>query len=464
MSLEPPPTIAEAARLIQRRALSPVELTRTCLDRIAAGDGELNSFLLLRAEAALAEAAAAEAAIFRGDYRGALHGIPIAHKDIVSTAGIRTTAHSKILIDHVPSEDATVARRLKEAGTVLLGKLATHEFAIGGPSFDLPWPPPRNPWNPRHFTGGSSSGTAVALAAGFILGGTGSDTGGSIRLPASYCGVTGLKPTYGLVSRAGVIPLAYSMDHVGPLAWTAEDCAILLQAMAGHDPTDPASVRREVPDYRAALREDLRGLRIGVARPFFESDDFAGAEVRGAIETALGILRELGAELREVTLSPPADYGACGWLLLFAEAWAVHERTMRERFQDYGRILRSRIVLGALLSSADYIQATRLRRSLIREMDAAMAEIDVLVTAVTPGPAPRLDDASSFASFERPMTIPFNVTGQPALAARCGLSATGLPLAFQIVGKPFGEATVLAVAHAYEKATSWRLVRPRAIA
>jgi aspartyl-tRNA(Asn)/glutamyl-tRNA(Gln) amidotransferase subunit A len=460
MVVDAPMTIAEAATLIERRRLSPVELTRACLDRIAARDGVLNSFLLLRAEPALAEAAAAEAAIARGTYLGPLHGIPIAHKDIFATAGIRTTAHSKILIDHVPSEDATTVRRLKEAGTVLLGKLATHEFAIGGPSFDLPWPPPRNPWNPEHFTGGSSSGTAVAVAAGFVLGGTGSDTGGSIRLPAAYCGVTGLKPTYGLVSRAGIIPLAYSMDHAGPLAWTAEDCAILLQAIAGHDPADPASVDRKVPDYRAALREDLRGIRVGVARQFFERDDFAGAEVRAAIETALGVLRQLGAEVREVTLSPPADYGACGWLILFAEAWAVHERTMQERFADYGRILRSRVVLGALLSSADYIQATRLRRSLIREMDAAMAEVDVLVTAVTPGPAPRLDEAGAFVSFERPMTIPFNLTGQPALAARCGISAAGLPLALQIVGKPFGEATLLAVAHAYEQATPWRLAHP----
>src|SRR5205807_6258906 len=242
------PTIAAAAQLIASRALSPVELTRSCLARIEALDGRLNSFLLVRAEAALAEAAAAEAEIARGDYRGPLHGIPIAHKDIVETAGIRTTAHSKLLRDFVPQRDATIVRRLAAAGTILLGKTATHEFAMGGPSFDLPWPPARNPWNTDHFTGGSSSGTGAAVAAGFILGGSGSDTGGSIRLPAAYCGVTGLKPTYGRVSRYGVLPLAYSLDHVGPLAWSAEDCAILLQAMAGHDPADPASADIAVPD------------------------------------------------------------------------------------------------------------------------------------------------------------------------------------------------------------------------
>src|SRR5437868_2504345 len=305
------PTIATAARLIASRRLSPVELTRACLQRIEALDGRLNSFLLVRAEAALAEAATAEAEIARGNYRGPLHGIPIAHKDIVETAGIRTTAHSKLLRDFVPRRDATIVQRLAAAGAILLGKTATHEFAMGGPSFDLPWPPARNPWNTDHFTGGSSSGTGAAVAAGLILGGSGSDTGGSIRLPAAYCGVTGLKPSYGRVSRHGVLPLAYSLDHVGPLAWTAEDCAILLQAMAGHDPADPASAAAAVPDYRAALRPDLRGMRIGVVRHFFESDYHIDSEAQSAIDAALTTMCGLGAELREIRLSPLQDYGAC---------------------------------------------------------------------------------------------------------------------------------------------------------
>jgi aspartyl-tRNA(Asn)/glutamyl-tRNA(Gln) amidotransferase subunit A len=454
------PTIAEAARLIASRQLSPVELTRSCLARIEALDGRINSFLLTRPEAALAEAAAAEAEIARGNYRGPLHGIPIAHKDIVETAGIRTTAHSKLMRDFVPQRDATVVQRLAAAGTIMLGKTATHEFAMGGPSFDLPWPPARNPWNTDHFTGGSSSGTGAAVAAGLILGGSGSDTGGSIRLPAAYCGVTGLKPTYGRVSRYGVLPLAYSLDHVGPLAWSAEDCAILLQAMAGHDPADPASAAVAVPDYRAALRPDLRGLRIGVVRHFFESDYRIDAEAQSAIDTALATMRGLGAELRDIHLSPLQDYGACGWLILIGESWAVHEKVMRERFLDYGRMMRNRVVLGAFLGAADYVQALRLRRVLGEEMAAAMRDVDVLITGITPGEAPRIDEKPGYESFQRPLMMPFNVTGQPSMAVRCGVSAKGLPLSLQIAGRPFDEATVLRVGHAYEQATEWHRRRP----
>ncbi len=456
-----PPTIAEAARLIASRALSPVELTRSCLARIDALDGRINSFLLTRPEAALAEAATAEQEIMRGFYRGPLHGIPIAHKDIIETAGIRTTAHSKLLRDFVPQHDATVVRRLAAAGAILLGKTATHEFAMGGPSFDLPWPPARNPWNTDHFTGGSSSGTGAAVAAGLILGGSGSDTGGSIRLPAAYCGVTGLKPSYGRVSRHGVLPLAYSLDHVGPLAWTVEDCAILLQAMAGHDPADPASAEQPVPNYRAALRADLRGVRIGVVRHFFESDYQIDDEARSAIDAALTVMRGLGAELREIRLSPLQDYGACGWLVLIGESWAVHEKVMRKRFADYGRMMRNRVVLGAFLGAGDYIQALRLRRELNNEMGAAMRDLDVLITGITPGEAPRIDEKLGYESFQRPLMMPFNVTGQPAMAVRCGLSRSGLPLSLQIAGKPFDEASVLHVGHAYEQATGWREIRPK---
>jgi aspartyl-tRNA(Asn)/glutamyl-tRNA(Gln) amidotransferase subunit A len=455
------PTIAEAARSIASRRLSPVELTRSCLARIEALDGRLNSFLLTRPEAALAEAATAEAEIIRGSYRGPLHGIPIAHKDIVETAGIRTTAHSKLLRDFVPQGDATVVRRLAAAGTILLGKTATHEFAMGGPSFDLPWPPARNPWNTDHFTGGSSSGSGAAVAAGLILGASGSDTGGSIRLPAAYCGVTGLKPTYGRVSRRGVLPLAYSLDHVGPLAWTVEDCAILLQAMAGHDPGDPASAAVAVPDYRAGLRPDLHGVRIGVVRHFFESDYRIDAEAESAIDAALATMRALGAELSEIRLSPLQDYGACGWLILIAESWAVHEKVMRGRFLDFGRMMRNRVVLGAFLGAGDYVQALRLRRELGDEMTAAMRGVDVLVTGITPGEAPRIDENPGYESFQRPLMMPFNVTGQPAMAVRCGLSGNGLPLGLQIAGRPFDEATVLRVGHAYEQATDWRRQRPQ---
>ena len=271
-----------------------------------------------------------------GNCRGPLHGIPIGLKDIYETKGVPTTGHSKVLIDHVPQQDATSVRRLTEAGAIVLGKLATHEFALGGPSFDLPWPPARNPWDTSRFTGGSSSGTGAAVAAGLVLGGTGSDTGGSIRGPAAFCGLAGLKPSYGRISRAGILPLAFSLDHAGPMAWTAEDCAIMLQAMAGHDPADPASANRPVPDYRAALSGDVKGLRIGLIRHFYENDNPANEATRQGIAAAVKVFEDLGCSVRELRLSPLADWAACGVMIMLSEAYAIHQATLRERFGDYG--------------------------------------------------------------------------------------------------------------------------------
>jgi len=455
------PTIAEASRLIARKALSPVELTRTCLDRIKAHDDRINSFLLVTEERALADARAAEKEIAAGKSRGALHGIPIAHKDIYATKGIRTTAHSKILSDHVPAEDATTVRKLAESGTVMLGKLATHEFAMGGPSFDLPWPPARNPWNREHVTGGSSSGTGAAIASGFVLGGTGSDTGGSIRHPAAFCGVSGLKPTYGLCSRAGILPLAFSLDHAGPLAWTVEDCAILLQAMAGYDEADPASARVPIPDYRAALREDLRGVRIGLLRRFHERDLPVEPEMQAALDEALDVLRRLGAEIRDV--EPPSldIFTNCAYAISLPEIFAIHAEDLGRRYNDYCESFRDRVALGALLSGPDYVQAQRLRRQLTEEMRRASAEVDVLVTASAPGGAPTFASTDKWAMFKKPGLSPvFNVTGQPVVTVCCGFSGKGLPLGIQIAGHAFGEAAVLAVGHAYQKATAWRDRRP----
>src|SRR5438552_1671779 len=303
-------TIAEAARLIEQRELSPVELVDSRLDRIARLDGRLNSFIRLLADEARAAARAAEAEIAAGKYRGPLHGIPIGLKDIYETAGIATTGHSKVMQDHVPKADAFSVARLKAAGAVVMGKLATHEFALGGPSFDLPWPPARNPWDLSRFTGGSSSGTGASVAAGLVLGGTGSDTGGSIRGPSAYCGLAGIKPTYGLISRAGILPLGFSLDHAGPMAWTAEDCTILLQAMPGHDPADPASADHPIPDYRTALAGDVKGLRIGLFRHFYERDNEANAATHNAIDAAAKTLEGLGCSMRDITLSPLADWAA----------------------------------------------------------------------------------------------------------------------------------------------------------
>ncbi|MGH7087729.1 MAG: amidase, partial [Stellaceae bacterium] len=340
----------------------------------------LHAFIHVAAARARAAARAAEAEIAKGRYRGPLHGIPIGLKDIYDTKDIPTTAHSRQLQDRIPEADAVTTRRLAEAGTVLLGKLATHEFAFGGPSFDLPWPPARNPWNPAHFTGGSSSGTGAAVAAGLVLGGLGSDTGGSIRLPAALCGLAGLKPTYGRVPRTGIFPLAWSLDHAGPMAWTVEDCALLLQAIAGHDPSDPASADRPVPDYTARLNEGVRGLRIGVVRHFHERDNPVNDATRQGIEDAIAFFRREGAVISEVVLPPLLDWRAAALVILLAEGYAVHEEWMRTRFDQYGELLRDRLVLGVLLSGADYIQAQRRRRRLTAEMASVLAERDLLLT------------------------------------------------------------------------------------
>ena len=315
------PTIAEAARLIAAKKLSPVEFTRTLLARIATVDPQVNAFITVTEKQALAAARAAERAVMAGR-KGRLLGIPLAYKDIYETAGIRTTAHSRILADNIPANDAEAVRRLGAAGAIMLGKLATHEFAIGGPALDLPWPPARNPWDLRRFTGGSSSGSAAAIAAGLTLGALGSDTGGSIRLPAAYCGIAGLKPTPGLVSRRGVIPLAPSLDTAGPMAWTAEDCAILLDAIAGHDPADPASVPGPAISYAAGIAAPLKGLRVGVLRHFYEHDAPAAPEMLAAMAGATKVLRSLGCKVEDATLPPLQDYNAVGRVIISAEAFA----------------------------------------------------------------------------------------------------------------------------------------------
>jgi aspartyl-tRNA(Asn)/glutamyl-tRNA(Gln) amidotransferase subunit A len=454
-------TIAEASRQIAGKQLSPVELTQACLDRVKTLDDTLYAFLLVTQERAMADARASEARIMAGLSRGKLEGIPIAHKDIYNTAGIRTTAHSKLLRDNVPENDATVVRKWAEAGTVMLGKLATHEFAMGGPSFDLPWPPARNPWNPAHFTAGSSSGTGAAVASGMILGGTGSDTGGSIRGPAALCGLAGIKPTYGLCSRAGVLPLSFTMDHTGPLAWTVEDCALLLQAMAGYDPNDPASADRPVADFTQELDRGVKGLRIGVVRHFFESDHPVSDSTRLHIAHALDVFEHLGAEITEVTLSPLAEWNACGWLILTSEAYAVHEPWLKTRFNDYGELLRDRLALGGLIRAGDYVQALRRRRALCLELNQAMTKVDILVSAVQPAEAPPIDAVPKWAMLEKPsFTIPFNLTGSPAMSVCSGFGEGGLPVAMQLIGKPFAEPTVFRAAHAYEQATAWRRKRP----
>lgn len=459
------PTIAEAAQLIAAKKLSPVELTQACLQRMHALDGTLHAFVLPTEERALADARAAEAAIMRHGPSSPMHGIPIGLKDIVDTAGIPTTCQSKILQDNVPAKDATCASRLAAAGTVLMGKLTTHEFADGGPSFDLPKPPAVNPWNTAHFTAGSSSGTGAAVAAGMVLCGIGTDTGGSIRGPAALCGIAGIKPTYGLVSRAGVAPAAFSLDHIGPMAWNAEDCAIMLQTLAGHDPLDPASATQPVPDYAALIGTALKGLKIGVIRHFHEEDHKVSTATQAGIDNAEALFRNLGAEVSDVTLSPLQDWHACGSLISITERAAAYEEWARTRLGDFGERVQRRLMLGALVSGVDYVQAVRRRRELRAELKAAMAGLDVVLTAGAPGEAPALDAIPRWDVFANPsFTMPFNVSGYPAIAVCSGFGPAGLPVSLQIVGKPFREARVFQVADAFEKATDFRSKRPALVA
>ncbi|MEJ0015925.1 MAG: amidase [Acetobacteraceae bacterium] len=453
-------TIAEAARLIERRQLSPVALTRAFLDRVAAIDPQLNAYLLVTAEHALDQARVAEAEIMAGKYRGPMHGIPFALKDIYCTDGIRTTSHSRTRADYVPDFDATTVTKLYQAGAILLGKLATHEFAHGGPSFDLPWPPARNPWNREHFTGGSSSGSGAGVAAGLMMGALGSDTGGSIRNPAALCGLAGLKPTYGLVSRSGVYTNSFSYDHAGPMTWTVEDCAIMLQAIAGHDPKDPASARDPVPDYRAALTGSIKGLRIGVLRHQFEEEVAIPPVAKAALEAALDVLRGLGALLEDVRIREAHAYHDVKITGAESELYAVHEPVLRKRLGDFGADFLGRALGALLISGTDYVQASRWRRVLVAEMAPVYAKYDVLVTA-GPGPAPRFETWRTINFWQKAsLTTPFNVTGGPALAQCIGYTPDGLPLSMQIAGRPFDDATVLRVAHAYEAATPWRARRP----
>jgi aspartyl-tRNA(Asn)/glutamyl-tRNA(Gln) amidotransferase subunit A len=456
-------TIAEAASLIAAKRLSPVELTRAYLDRIERLNGTLHAYVRVLHDQARMAARAAEAEISDGRYRGPLHGIPIGLKDIYDTAGVPTEGGSKLCLGRVPAGDATTTALLKQAGAIILGKLTTWEFAIGGTAFDTPFPPARNPWNIEHDPAGSSSGSGSAVAAGLCAAAMGSDTGGSIRWPAAWCGLAGLKPTYGRVSRAGIMPLSFSLDHAGPLAWTVEDAAILLQAIAGRDPRDPASSDRAVPDYRAALAfPELRDVRLGIARSMFERDCVASDDMRTAFERAVDVLRGLGAQVTDVELPPLALYGAAATLIARGEGFAIHEKTLRERPQDYGALARDRLTIGAYIRASDMVHAMRRRRMLAEATAAAMAEIDAILLPTVPDAAPKLGELGPYFTDERPPYMrPFNLTGQPALSVCNGYDSAGLPLSLQIVGRGFDEVTVLRVGHAYERAASWRERRPQ---
>lgn len=451
-------SIAAMGRGLRDGSTTAVALAQDALDRVAAADGDLHAFITVTADRAMADARAADAAFAAGRDAGPFQGIPYALKDIYDTAGIRTTCHSRLRVDVVPDTDCVVAAKLHAAGGVLVGKVATHEFAIGGPSFDLPFPPARNPWNTAHITGGSSSGSGAAVAAGMVRMAMGSDTGGSIRGPAAYCGLVGLKPTYGRVSRRGIFPLSFTLDHAGPLARTVEDAAITLQAIAGHDAHDPASADVPVGDYLAGLERGVAGLRIGIPRHFFAGAPALTPDALAAFDRAAEALRAAGATVEDVTDLPAyALFDACGRVILPAEAFAIHEADMRDRMDHYGALTQERFLMGATLTAADLVQAFRVRREVTDALNAVLHRYDALLTASSLSTAPTFDRPPDMTRIgSAPVqTLAFNVTGHPAMSVPNGVGADGLPLSVQVVGRPFDEATVFRIGRTIEAACGW---------
>jgi aspartyl-tRNA(Asn)/glutamyl-tRNA(Gln) amidotransferase subunit A len=448
-------TISELAPRLRRREISSVEITRACLERIEGLNPALNAFITVMAESALAEARRAEAEILRGEWRGPLHGVPVALKDLIDVAGVRTTAASALLKDNVSRHDAEVVRRLRQAGAVIIGKNNLHEFAYGGSSLVSHFGDVHNPWDVGRIAGGSSGGSAAAVAAGLAYAAIGTDTAGSIREPAALCGCVGLKPTYGRVSSRGVIPLSRSLDHVGPLAGTVEDAAVVLQAIAGYDSSDFTSADVPVADYLGGLRGSVKSVRVGVPRGYFF--DELDAEVASAVEHALQTMAGLGAEIREVKLDVPSDR-----TLQAAESYAYHAENVARSPELYQAETVRRIRSGEKVSAAEYIQRRRELEEGRRSIRAVFAEVDVLVTPTMPMAAPAIADLKANPDALRPAelrllrnTRPFNVCGLPAISVPCGFTQSGLPMGLQIAGAHWREDLVLRVAHAYERATQW---------
>ncbi len=449
-------SIGEVAPRVRSGEVSPVALTEACLQRIDQLDSRINAFITVLNDSALAEARQAEKEIQSGNYRGLLHGIPIAHKDLYYTKDVRTTAGSKVLSDFVPDEDSTVVAKLKEAGTVMLGKLNMHEFAAGGTSDNPHYGAVHNPWKPEYIPGGSSGGSAAALAAGMCLGSTGSDTAGSIRIPSFCCGTTGIKPTYGRVSCFGVVPLSWSLDHAGPMTRTAEDAALMLNVMAGFDGRDEASVNRDVPDFTLGLEAGVRGLRLGIPRTYFNEGLQPGVEL--AWREAIEVLLRLGAVPVEVDFPEMSRAVSMGTTLLGPESTAFHSDWFKERPQDYSPAMAARFAANSQVTAVDYIKAQRARALIRADMQAALARADVILSptmpiAATPIGAPQDQRMVQF-------TYPYNLSGFPALSVPCGFDRDGLPVGLQIGAAAWQEDVALRVGHAYQAATDWHKLRP----
>ncbi len=457
-------TISEAAELLRTRALGPVELAQAHLERIEALDGRLNCFITRTPELALEQARAAEAEIGAGRYRGPLHGIPLALKDLYYTKGIRTTAGSAFLSDFVPEEDAVAVQRLAAAGAVMLGKLNMHEWALGLTNENPHYGAVRNPWDLERAPGGSSGGSGAALAAGMCMGSLGSDTGGSIRVPAALCGVTGLKPTFGRVSARGVVPLSWNLDHCGPLGRSVRDVALLLQAIAGYDPDDPYSADVPVDDYLAGIEQGVRGLRVGLvaAGAYLDAAD---AEVLAAVRAAAATFESLGARVEEVDLSDALEAAQMNALMVTSDAAAYHQERLRDAPERFGEDVRARMLRGAAYTSTEYILARRTQTLWRRRLERLFERFDLLALPATPVPAPRLGaDAIEAARSLTRFTGPFNLAGVPALALPCGFTSGAggapLPIGLQLVARHWAEGLLLRAGHAYEQATEWHRRRP----
>ncbi len=459
-------SIIDAAGRIRQRTVSPVELTRAYLDRIEKHDGACRCYLTVLRDEALAAAKTAEREIGQGHYRGPLHGIPIALKDLIQTKGVRTTCGSPILKDWIPDSDARVTVRLREAGAILLGKLNLHEFAFGPTGVNPHCGTPHNPWGTNRMPGGSSSGSGAGVAGFLCAGALGTDSGGSVRIPASLCGIVGLKPTYGRVSRAGVVPLAWSLDHIGPMTRTVADAALMLHVLAGPDPADPTAVPVAVPDYRAALAEGPRGLRIGVVRNvFFERLD---PDVRAAVEAAIEAMQRLGVSVKEVQLNTLSHAGPAVFAIISAEAMAYHAPTLKTRAAEYGEDVRVRLLAGQFVLATQYLDSQRARQVVRAEFDAVLRDCDALVMPTTPIAAPLNSDRTQevegatedVRAWLTRCTRPINLTGHPALSIPCGLTRAGLPVGLQLVGRYFDEATLLRLGAAYEGVSPMKGKRP----
>lgn len=445
-------TIADLAPKLRKKEISPVELTRRCLERIEKRNPELNAFITVTGESAMQEANAAEAEISRDNWRGPLHGVPVALKDLIDTAGVRTTAASRLFENRIPIEDAEVVRRLRRAGAVVVGKTNLHEFAYGASSLVSFYGETRNPRNSAHIAGGSSGGSAAAVAAGLCFAAIGTDTAGSIREPAALCGCVGLKPTYGRVSARGVIPLSWLLDHVGPLTSCVADAAIVLQAIAGYDSLDVASANVSVADYVSGLRGGVRELRVGLPRAYFYED--LDKEVEAAVKRALDVIKELVAGVREVRLEVSEDRTVQG-----AEAYAYHAENIAKTPELYQPETLRRILSGERFSGAQYIQQRRELDEQRLRANEMFAEVDLMVTPTTPLPAPTIAELKKDPAALRPAelkllrnTRPFNVWGLPAISVPCGFTKSGLPIGLQIAGPVWGEDLVLTLAYAYEQA------------